>query len=175
MFGLSPLKDYCQSLLPMMLVSTLSLLAGGVSAGAVLPAAEYHKPTNPSLKQILPKHPSSSGFNQATFHKSNGGHATCVSGFVPVTASTNNNIKLDLSLPKNQSEVTEFFVASYSAGSTVAQDINLGKATVSGTWNIYATLCTPEQNVKPKGVQLLTHGVGVSPHLVQAMDLKEQC
>jgi hypothetical protein len=154
-----------------MLVSTLSLLAGGVSAGAVLPAAEYHQSIDSSIKQLLPEYPSSSGFKGAFTHKSNGGHAICVSGFVPVTASTNNNIKLDLSLPNNQSQVTEFFVASYSAGSTVAKDINLGKATVSGTWDIYATLCTPEQNVKPKGVQLLTHGVGVSPSRHQTTEV----
>lgn len=86
-----------------------------------------------------------------------------MSGYVPVNASTDDNIKLDLSLFNNQTQVTEFFLASYSAGSTVAKDINLGKQTVSGTWNIYATLCTPKQNTKPDGVQLLTHGVGVSP------------
>lgn len=157
-----------------MRVSILSLLVGSVTAGAVLPAAEYREHTNPPRNQVDLKHPSSSGFKDATFHKSNGGHATCVSGYVPVKASTNNNIKLDLSLPKNQSEVTEFFIAAYSAGSTVAQDIALGNATVSGTWNIYATLCTPEQNVKPKGVQLLTHGVGVSLYHLESYGISKK-
>ena len=106
--------------------------------------------------------PSTSGFNQAFPHLSTGGKATCVSGYVPVTASTNNNIKLAISLPKDQSQVTEFFVEEYSVGSTLAQDVNQGKQMVSGTWNIYATLCTPLLNAKPKSVQLLTHGVGVS-------------
>ena len=159
-----------------MLLPTISLLAGSVAAGAVLPDIERRQSfgfgidlpfgSSPnqgnSQKQGISIFPSSSGFKQAFPHPSVGGHATCVSGYVPVTASTDNNIKLDISLPKNQSQVTEFFVAAYSVGSTVAQDVNLGKQTVSGTWNIYATLCTPFENVKPKSVQLLTHGVGVS-------------
>lgn len=144
-----------------MRVSLLSLLTSGAAAGAVLPTTTYSEDDH-ARNQVSSTFPNASGFKGATSHKSNGGHAVCVSGFVPITASTDNNIKFDLSLPKNQSEVTEFFVASYSAGSTVAKDIALGKATVSGTWNIYATLCTPQQDVKPKGVQLLTHGVGVS-------------
>jgi hypothetical protein len=142
-----------------MRVTTLSLLTSGVAAGAIPSALEYFDPLR---NLVSANHPSSSGFQHATFHKSNGGHAVCVSGYVPVTATTKDNIKLNLSLPKNQSDVTEFFVAAYSVGSTVAKDIAVGKETVSGTWNIYATLCTPEQNVKPEGVQLLTHGVGVS-------------
>jgi hypothetical protein len=141
-----------------MRVSTLSLLTSGVAAGAIPSPLEFFDPLR---NLVSANHPSSSGFQRATFHKSTGGHAVCVSGYVPVTATTNDNIKFDLSLPKNQSEVTEFFVAAYSVGSTVAKDIVVGKETVSGTWNIYATLCTPEQNVKPEGVQLLTHGVGV--------------
>jgi hypothetical protein len=143
-----------------MRVTTLSLLTSGVAASAIPSALDLFDPLR-NLVNVA-KTPSSSGFQRATFHKSNGGNAVCVSGYVPVTATTNDNIKLDLSLPKNQSDVTEFFVASYSVGSTVAKDITLGKATVSGTWNIYATLCTPELNLKPQGVQLLTHGVGVS-------------
>lgn len=142
-----------------MRVSTLSLFTSSAAASALLPV--------PNLRDLVPggnsPNPSSSGFKLPTFHRSNGGGAVCVSGTVPVTATTKDNIKLDISVPKNQSEVTEFFVAAYSAGSTVAEDINDGKQTVSGTWNIYATLCTPEKNLKPKGVQLLTHGVGVSP------------
>lgn len=153
-----------------MLLPTISLLASSVAAGAVLPDLERRQsfgfgidlPFGSSSNKGISISPSTSGFNQAFPHPSVGGKATCVSGYVPVTASTDNNIKLDISLPTNQSQVTEFFVAAYSVGSTVAQDVNKGKATVSGTWNIYATLCTPFDNVKPKGVQLLTHGVGVS-------------
>jgi hypothetical protein len=160
-----------------MLLSTISLLAGSVAAGAVLPDIERRQSFGFGIGVDLPLGstnqgsssnqgnsivPSTSGFNQAFTHLSTGGKATCVSGYVPVTASTNNNIKLAISLPQNQSQVTEFFVAEYSVGSTLAQDVNQGKQTVSGTWNIYATLCTPLLNAKPKSVQLLTHGVGVS-------------
>jgi hypothetical protein len=162
-----------------MLLQTISLLASSVAAGAVLPDIERRQSFGFGIGVDLPFGssstqgsssnqgpsivPSTSGFNQAVPHLSTGGKATCVSGYVPVTASTNNNIKLAISLPKNQSQVTEFFVEEYSVGSTLAQDVNQGKQTVSGTWNIYATLCTPLLNAKPKSVQLLTHGVGVSP------------
>jgi pimeloyl-ACP methyl ester carboxylesterase len=136
-----------------MRVSTISLLTSSIAVPAVtaLPAPVVHG---------LLASPQSAGFNTPIFYMSKGGQASCVAGYVPVTASTNDNINLDVSLPKNQSQVTEFFVASYSAGSTVAKDINKGKANVFGTWNIYATLCTPKGNPKPNGVQLLTHGVG---------------
>jgi len=139
-----------------MRVSTIGLLTGSIAAPAVtaLPG-----PLGDAVHGLLAS-PQVSGFNIPTFSMSKGGHASCVSGYVPVTASTKDNLDLDISLPKNQSQVTEFFVASYSAGSTVAKDINKGKATVAGTWNIYATLCTPKENSKPDGVQLLTHGVG---------------
>jgi pimeloyl-ACP methyl ester carboxylesterase len=139
-----------------MRVSTVGLLTGSIAAPAVTALPGSHGVVVESLLSS----PQSSGFSTPTFYMSKGGHASCVSGYVPVTASTNDNIDLDISLPKNQSQATEFFVAAYSAGSTVAKDINKGKATVSGTWNIYATLCTPTENSKPNGVQLLTHGVG---------------
>ena len=35
-----------------------------------------------------------------------------------------------------------------------------GKESVSGTYNIIATLCMPANNPKPDSVQILTHGVG---------------
>jgi len=139
-----------------MRLSTLSLL----TAPAVLALPGPNGPIGNIVDGIFSGPLSNSGFKTPTTSNSKGGHASCVSGYVPVKASTNDNIDLDISLPKNQSQVTEFFVAAYSAGSTVAKDINKGKATVSGTYNIYATLCTPKDNPKPKGVQLLTHGVG---------------
>lgn len=37
-----------------------------------------------------------------------------------------------------------------------------GYETISGTYDIGATLCVPAHNVKPTAVQLLTHGVGFS-------------
>jgi pimeloyl-ACP methyl ester carboxylesterase len=139
-----------------MRVSTIGLLTGSIAAPAVTALPGPHG----DVVHGLLASPQISGFNLPTFSMSKGGQASCVSGYVPVTASTKENINLDISLPKNQSQVTEFFVAAYSVGSTVAKDINKGKATVSGTWNIYATLCTPKDNPKPNGVQLLTHGVG---------------
>jgi pimeloyl-ACP methyl ester carboxylesterase len=139
-----------------MRVSAIGLLTGSIAAPAVTALPGPH---GDAARGLLAS-PQSSGFNTPIFYMSKGGQAACVSGYVPVTASTNDNINLDISLPKNQSQVTEFFSASYSAGSTVAKDINKGKANVFGTWNIFATLCTPKGNPKPNGVQLLTHGVG---------------
>ena len=163
-----------------MLLATISLLSGSVAAGAVLPNVERRQPFSfgsfsgqgSSNQGTIGNtvFPSSSGFNQAFTHLSTGGKATCVSGYVPVTASAD-NLKLDISLPQYQSQVTEFFVAEYSRGSSLAKDVVLGKNTVSGTYNIYATLCTPLQNVKPKGVQLLTHGVGVSQFSLRTKDV----
>lgn len=170
-----------------MLLPTISLLAGSVAAGAVLPNVERRQsfgfgfgldlPFGSSSSQGSSNQgntifPSSSGFNQAIQHLSTGGNATCISGYVPVTASAD-NLKLDISLPQNQSQVTEFFVAEYSYGSTLAKDVVLGKNTVSGTYNIYVTLCTPLQNVKPKGVQLLTHGVGVSQPRLRTKEVQK--
>jgi len=143
-----------------MRVSTLSLLTGSIAAPAAFALPGPHGSIGKIVDGLLSGPGSVSGFKLPTLHTSKGGHASCVSGYVPVKASTDDNINLDISLPKNQSQATEFFVAAYSAGSTVAKDVNKGKATVSGTYSIYATLCTPKDNSKPHGVQLLTHGVG---------------
>lgn len=140
----------------MILPSSLALLAASAVAQPASYAARQPQPGPPP-----PGPPSTKGFQKATVHPSTGGHASCVSGIVPVAASTNKNIKLDIQVPANQSDVTEFFLESFSAGSDLAERIAAGNASVSGKYDIYATLCTPMNNPKPKGVQLLTHGVGV--------------
>lgn len=123
------------------------------------------RPPRPSRDEVAAKpnlgFPDIDGFGKAVVHMSKGGNAKCVSGYVPVTASTDKNLKLDISLPKNQTQVTEFFIEYFSAGSDLAETVVLGNASVSGTWNIYSTLCVPNDEGKPTGVQLLSHGVGV--------------
>lgn len=138
-----------------MRLSTLIVFAGSAVARVSRPARD-NRPRDHDLD-----FPSVDGFNKAKVHRSKGGNAVCVSGFVPVTASTDKNLKLDILLPKNQTQVTEFWVESFTAGSTFAEDIVEGKASVEGTWDVYSTLCVPAHGDRPEGVQILTHGVGV--------------
>jgi hypothetical protein len=78
---------------------------------------------------------------------------------VPVSASSN-NIKFNFTLPNNQSQVTQTFVADVTSGSPFTQQIMGGMQPVNGTYNISATFCTPASNTKPTAVEILTHGVG---------------
>lgn len=104
--------------------------------------------------------PDPAGFQNPTPYSSQGGKAMCVSGLVPVTVSTNSNIKLNFDLPQNQSQVTEAFLDMFSAGSTFAEQLAGGSATVGGNYSIGASYCTPVNNTKPSSVQILTPGIG---------------
>lgn len=108
--------------------------------------------------------PSTKGFQNATIQPSRGGAAVCVSGMIPVRASTMKNLKFNYTLPVNQTQVTETFVDFITAGSPFMESIMAGTQNISGTFNIGATLCTPANNTKPAGVQLLTHGIGFDRH-----------
>ncbi|KAM0722519.1 hypothetical protein Q7P37_001960 [Cladosporium fusiforme] len=137
-----------------MLLSNLLALAGSAAA---LPS----KPAKPAKVEGAPfQIVDTSAFNNPDIHISKGGFASCISARIPVTASTDKNLQLDITLPKSQTEITEFFVESLAAGSTLAENITKGTGKVGGTWNISATLCTPSVGAEPKVVQLLTHGVG---------------
>lgn len=104
--------------------------------------------------------PNITGFNNATVHPSTGGLAICVSGYVPVQAQAS-NLKFNFTLPSNQTQVTETFVEMLTAGSPAMKELMAGMQNVSGTYNIWSTYCQPN-GMAPKGVQLLTHGVGFS-------------
>ncbi|EME38054.1 hypothetical protein DOTSEDRAFT_75960 [Dothistroma septosporum NZE10] len=104
--------------------------------------------------------PSSAGLSNATIQPSRGGLAVCVSGMVSVQASTTKNLKLNLDVPKNQSQVTELFVEDITSGSPFMTEIMGGMQSVNGSYEIGATLCTPANDTKPDQVQILTHGVG---------------
>ncbi|KUJ14467.1 uncharacterized protein LY89DRAFT_650311 [Mollisia scopiformis] len=104
--------------------------------------------------------PSISGFTNPTIQPSRGGLAVCVSGMVPVTASTSKNMKFNFDIPMNQSQVTQTFVADVTSGSPFTEQIMAGMQSVNGTYNISATFCTPANNTKPDTVEILTHGVG---------------
>ena len=100
------------------------------------------------------------GFTNPTIHSSQGGLGICVSGIVPVMATTSNNLKFNFSLPTDQSRVTEAFVEFSISSSNFVQSITSGTQTISGTYDIGATLCIPTGDTLPSSVQFLTHGLG---------------
>ncbi|KAK4892694.1 hypothetical protein LTR27_008793 [Elasticomyces elasticus] len=122
-----------------------------------------------AVHAILPsglQGPDQSGFINATVHPSNGGFSVCVSGLIPVQASAT-NYKINLDIPKNQTETTELWLKLSTPGSTFARDAVTGTNNVSGTFNMAATLCVPADNLAPKEVHLATHG---SPYNAQYWD-----
>lgn len=124
-------------------------------------AAQQLLPSNPG--GAVPygvQAPSSCGFKNPTIGISRGGLAVCVSGIVSVPANTTKNLKFNYEIPQNQTQVTETFVEFVTSGSPFMKQIMAGTQNVSGTYEIGATLCTPANDTAPKGVQLLTHGVG---------------
>ena len=128
----------------------LSMLLAATATGALSVSHDNH----------LTSAPQSCGIEDAIVAPSTGGHATCVSGFVDVQASTSRNVRLSLAVPQNQTQVTEIFLDVITPGDTFAKHVQQGSTTVSGTYKIGVTLCTPIGNGVPSGVQLLTHGVG---------------
>lgn len=102
----------------------------------------------------------SKGFSSPILSSSAGGKAICVSGNVAVKASASNT-KLNLSNPANQYASTEILVEYLQANSTLATSLNLGTATVSGTYNINAKLCYPVTSTISNytTVQFLIHGI----------------
>ncbi|KAK4542509.1 hypothetical protein LTR36_006761 [Oleoguttula mirabilis] len=133
---------------------TLFALAGGAAAQSFISS-------NPGGAILAGRHaPSIAGFRNATVSISRGGLAVCVSGTITVTANTTSNIKFNLEIPQNQTQLSESFVELSTSGTPVTEEIVGGLLSAAGTFTIGATLCTPADNTKPKGVQLLTHGVG---------------
>ena len=100
------------------------------------------------------------GFEGATVQPARGGLAVCVSGTVSVTASAT-NLQLNFPLPVNQTQVTQTFINFITPDYPSAQLVN-GTGTVSGSYEIAATLCLPgyTNGTEPTTVQFLTHGVG---------------
>ncbi|KAI7538658.1 alpha/beta-hydrolase [Hortaea werneckii] len=134
-------------------------------AAATAVSAENLFPSN-LISSIFPSTSDSSnnlsgaGFKFAEHSTSRGGKAECVSGIVPVQASTSKNVKFNYQLPENQSQVTETFLEYVTPGANFLPSIIAGENTVNGTYKIGATLCVPSDGSVPKSVQLLTHGIG---------------
>ncbi|KAG0645118.1 hypothetical protein D0Z07_9117 [Hyphodiscus hymeniophilus] len=70
------------------------------------------------------------------------------------------NLKLNFTLPQNQTGVTQTFISMLSSGSPFMKQLMGGIQPVNGTYNISATLCTPANNTKHSTIEILTHGVG---------------
>lgn len=75
-----------------------------------------------------------SGFMVPQLSYSTGGKAVCVSGILPVPASSSANIKFNFSPPANQSIVSQAFIDLVTPGSTFVRSIYGPNATVSGTY-----------------------------------------
>ncbi|KAK5129563.1 hypothetical protein LTR08_003149 [Meristemomyces frigidus] len=133
---------------------SLLALAGTTTAQRLLPSSPR------GAVPVGVQAPGLCGFENPTIGISRGGLAVCVSGTVSVTASTSKNLKFNYQLPRNQIEVTETFLEIITAGSPATKELVAGLQNVTGTYSIGATLCTPANDTSPKGVQLLTHGVG---------------
>lgn len=124
-------------------------------------SSEYlnHQPGGALPAGLQP--PNLAGFQDARIHPSRGGLSVCVSGLIPISAGAM-NLKLNLQMPTNQSQVTDTLLEMITGGSSFMEKVAQSSRTqwINGTWNIGATLCTPANNTKPMGVQMLTHGIG---------------
>jgi len=101
-----------------------------------------------------------SGFSNPIIVPSIGGHATCVQGNIPVTASALNT-QLNYPNPSNQSVVTETIIEFLQVDTTLSSRVLGAKHNVSGIYHINGKLCFPVgSSPNASLVQFLTHGVG---------------
>ena len=115
----------------------------------------------PSLQLARTPFPSAAGFSNPSFSKSSGGFANCVSGIIKVTSTTKSNEKIRFGVPADEFGVTETIVHFMQLNSSQPAEINGGLATVSGTFDIAATLCYPKRwSGSTSTIQFLTHGIG---------------
>ncbi len=99
------------------------------------------------------------GFLNPTFQYSAGGKAVCVSGDIKVPVKATNTI-LTYEGPKDNYELTEFFANLFRIESDGFVRYLGGQREVSDTFEIYATLCIPEdrKDATFSTLQFLTHG-----------------
>jgi hypothetical protein len=101
------------------------------------------------------------GFSNPIITPSLGGHATCIQGDIPVTASAliPNSITLD---PRTKRPSHRLSLIFFAVNSTLPMEVTMQpKSNVSGTYNINAKLCFPTGGSPNASlVQPLTHGVG---------------
>lgn len=144
----------------MILQALLTSFIGVSLAVPFAPAAgKVARSTDGSTKQ-----PDTTGFLNPRIVNSQGGHAVCVEGIVPIEASAT-TLKLNITANMSDMELTQL-VLSESYSNTTAFAQVLGSTAqyqnVSGTFNLSTQLCFPaKQQVKDAStIQILTHGFG---------------
>ena len=88
-----------------------------------------------------------------------GAHARkCQNITIPVSISARNGV-FNVQPAQSDIEVTNFILDGTQQGHNGSAEALSGYATVSGSYNLAATYCTPDSG-PGKAVQLLTHGIG---------------
>ena len=88
-----------------------------------------------------------------------GGNTYCIAGNIKLTVTTQ-NLQLNYSESSSQLAVTELIVELLQVNSTFAQRVATGPRSITGTYNIYSSLCVPANATaarKVDTVQFLTH------------------
>lgn len=88
-----------------------------------------------------------------------GGNSYCIAGNIKLTV-TAQNLQLNYTESSNQLAVTELIVELLQVNSTFAQRVVTGPRSITGTYNIYSSLCVPANATaarKIDTVQFLTH------------------
>ena len=95
---------------------------------------------------------------------SSGGQATCTTGIATVTfTATATHFDLDAFSPLNQYAVTGILQELFEVNSTFVRDRSQGQSTITGPYNIAATLCSASDadlDGTTKTIQMLSHGLG---------------
>ena len=82
----------------------------------------------------------------------------CQNLTIPVDISARNGV-FNASIPQNNIDVTNLILNGVQQGHNASAEVLTGYATVSGTYNIAATYCTPDSGDSGV-VQIATHGIG---------------
>lgn len=114
------------------------ILSGALNVGMALGQAIYGASGTPAFTTVPETYVA--GFENPILTTSSAGHAICVEGTIPVTA-TAMNAKLNFKEPANQTVVTEATVEYLQINSTLASMVVTGKQNVTGTYGIYSKLC----------------------------------
>lgn len=92
-------------------------------------------------------------------HISAGGNSNCITGNIKLTVTTP-NLQLNYKESSSQLAVTELIVELLQVNSTFMQQIVTSPHSITGTYNIYSSLCVPADATaarKVDTVQFLTH------------------
>jgi pimeloyl-ACP methyl ester carboxylesterase len=130
-----------------------SLLVGALFAAVAVNAA----PLASTLANL-----STAGFLDPSISYSSGGAAVCVSGIIPVHASTGNNLNLNLPDNITNTQAVDLVLGLNTANSTLAATVAVSQQQVGGEFNISAQLCYPASSQNTSVVEFLTHGVAFS-------------